>query len=99
MDHSNVLSVPEEYLKPGSTAKGIERQLHSDSRIHWSRRGRVDKIIIMDWKSEKFPEPRDESPLAVLKVRTPFLSLIHRLTSYDGEKFITGCSFKMGHRL
>lgn len=69
MDHSNVLSVPSEFLKPGSTPKTIERQLRHDSRFHWSRRGRTNKLIIMDWKSEKFPEPRDESPLAILKVR------------------------------
>lgn len=69
MQHPNVLSVPGESLKPGSTAIAIERLLSPETRVLWRKRLTVDKIIVMDWTSEKFPQDREESSLAVLKVR------------------------------
>jgi ubiquitin carboxyl-terminal hydrolase 8 len=58
------ISVPEEILKPGSTVKAIERNLHIEQRSQWGRRNTVDMLIMFDWVSDDFV---DKTPLANLK--------------------------------
>ena len=58
------LSIPEEIIKPGSTVKVIERNLHVESRSQWGRRTKIDQLILFDWSSEEFNEG---TPLDVLK--------------------------------
>ena len=58
------LSIPEDILKPGTTVKVIDRNLHVESRSQWSRRTKIDQLILFDWSSEEFNEG---TPLDVLK--------------------------------
>ncbi|XP_068244406.1 ubiquitin carboxyl-terminal hydrolase 8-like [Palaemon carinicauda] len=61
---SNVISIPEELLKPGLTAARIGSELEEPSRTLWvTLRDKVDYLIICDWFTEKPPLPQ---PLTVL---------------------------------
>lgn len=60
----NVISVPEELLKPGLTAARIGSELEEPSRTLWvTLRDKVDYLIICDWFTEGPPLP---PPLTVL---------------------------------
>ncbi|XP_064116578.1 ubiquitin carboxyl-terminal hydrolase 8-like [Macrobrachium nipponense] len=60
----NVVSIPEELLKPGLTAARIGSELEEPSRTLWvTLRDKVDYLIICDWFTEGPPLP---PPLTVL---------------------------------
>jgi len=41
----------------------LSSKIDSDARLSWARRGKVDKIIVVDWFTEKIPLPQ---PISVL---------------------------------
>ncbi|KAK2727129.1 ubiquitin carboxyl-terminal hydrolase 8-like isoform X1 [Artemia franciscana] len=49
--HLNCFSIPEEFIKPGTTPSVIKRYLPETTKQIWDRRTRVDKIILYDWDS------------------------------------------------
>ena len=53
----------------GVTAKQVERKLHIEERSQWLRRGSFDRLILMDWTTEKLDNSSDPSlKMVILKV-------------------------------
>ena len=48
------LNIPEELVKPGQTAKALERALPVEDRLTWKKRLTADKLILLDWFSRDF---------------------------------------------
>ena len=46
-----------------TTAAQISNFLNSEARLVWDRRGRVDKLVIVDWFTETKPYP---APINIL---------------------------------
>uniref|UniRef100_A0A8C7WLT4 Ubiquitin carboxyl-terminal hydrolase n=1 Tax=Oryzias sinensis TaxID=183150 RepID=A0A8C7WLT4_9TELE len=67
------ISVPEEAISPGITVNQIEAKLPSMSKDHWTRRGFVDYIILLDWFSS----------VSDLKLGTTLQSLKDALFKWD----------------
>jgi len=58
------LNVPEIFLRPGTTAASIGKNLKLEHRDQWARRTSMDMLIICDWTSTDF-EPN--KPITVLR--------------------------------
>ena len=64
-----LLTIRWDFACLGVTARSIERKLHIEQRNQWTRRGSVDKLILMDWTSESVPKNSDGNcKLSILKV-------------------------------
>ncbi|XP_022091926.1 ubiquitin carboxyl-terminal hydrolase 8-like [Acanthaster planci] len=51
IQNAQVINVPEEVIKPGTTVTVIAKGLSSDVKETWNMRGSVDCIVILDWNS------------------------------------------------
>eukprot|EP00092_Neocalanus_flemingeri_P008316 GFUD01008966.1.p1 GENE.GFUD01008966.1~~GFUD01008966.1.p1 ORF type:complete len:1103 (+),score=340.51 GFUD01008966.1:377-3685(+) len=60
----NTLNVPETYLKPGTTATSVGRNVKIEFRNQWERRTSVDMLVICDWTSYDFDPGK---PVTVLR--------------------------------
>ncbi|KAL8197266.1 UNVERIFIED_CONTAM: Ubiquitin carboxyl-terminal hydrolase 8 [Gekko kuhli] len=69
------ISVPEEAISPGVTAKWIEAKLPDASKEPWKERGQVDYIVLLDW----FSSVKD------LQLGTPLLSLKDALFKWESK--------------
>lgn len=61
------------------TAGHIGGHLDPDARIQWNTRGRVDKLIIMDWNTEvkPYPDPINIIMDAIMNVSNNYLHCIY----------------------
>ncbi len=75
----HAVSVPEELIRPGITAKALERSLPVETRLEWRKRTTVDKLVLLDWFSGSFDEG------------TPLFHLREALVRWDvGESYACG---------
>ncbi|XP_049964107.1 ubiquitin carboxyl-terminal hydrolase 8 [Schistocerca serialis cubense] len=61
-----IANVPEEIINKGQSAATLEKLLPPKSKELWSKRGKVDLIILMDWTS-KHSALNEDSKLKILK--------------------------------
>ncbi|XP_015281336.1 PREDICTED: ubiquitin carboxyl-terminal hydrolase 8 [Gekko japonicus] len=71
----NSISVPEEAISPGVTAKWIETKLPDASKESWKERGQVNYIVLLDW----FSSVKD------LQLGTPLWSLKDALFKWESK--------------
>lgn len=60
----NSLNVPEIFLRPGTTATTVRKNLKVEFRDQWDRRTTVDMLILCDWTSSDF---LPDKPVTVLR--------------------------------
>uniref|UniRef100_A0A8C8SXP0 Ubiquitin carboxyl-terminal hydrolase 8 n=1 Tax=Pelusios castaneus TaxID=367368 RepID=A0A8C8SXP0_9SAUR len=74
----NSISVPEEAINPGVTAKWIEDKLPDNSKDLWKKRGHVDYVVLLDW----FSSARD------LQLGTTLQSLKDALFKWESKTIL-----------
>jgi ubiquitin carboxyl-terminal hydrolase 8 len=58
MTIGNCINVPEDIVKPGTSAAALEKLLPPESRLSWSQRKNADLIVLLDWSTtEKSHQP------------------------------------------
>ncbi|XP_053387107.1 ubiquitin carboxyl-terminal hydrolase 8-like [Mercenaria mercenaria] len=78
INHKNIINVPAEAIKPGTTVTYIEKALPMDSLSLWKQRGNIDHIILLDWNSS----------IDKVKIGTSLQTLKDALYKYDSTVII-----------